>query len=144
MPSTEQEYANGRELVNNYWPYDGPHNDDKVIEAARAADELTQYISNAVYGGTAKTLPYGSSVARLLGAFSSTLSNMEEVLGHLIVAEQRIGQDPTAYDERRDRPASATTAEAVTHITAARVHLEQTRDQMRKATSAAYRIGHDS
>lgn len=132
----------GREVVADTWPYDGPHTSDSVIQAARAIDELTNYLANATYGGSAKTLEYGGHVYRVLGGLCG-LAQLDQVLEQLATAETRLGQDPKAYDDRRDRPAAQTTAEVVEWITGARRLLSQAIGQLQAACSAASHIGYD-
>lgn len=137
------EPVNGRELVGANWPYDGPHTGDTVTEAARAMDELARYLGNATYGGAAETLQYSAQVARVLGGLGGALSNLDQVLEQLAVAEQRIGQDPKAYDERRDRPATESADECVNRIDQAREALMHATAFVQRASTAAYRIGHN-
>lgn len=143
MPHTDAELT-GRETINQRWPYDGPHSEDTVLEAARAIHELVEYLNNATFGGTKKTLRYSPQVARILGSLGSGLSGLDQLLEQLMVAETRIGKDPKAHDERRDRPASQSANEAVEHIGQARKLLAQTSSALLSASTAAFRIGHDS
>jgi hypothetical protein len=116
----------GRLLVDKAFPYDGPHSDDSVLEAAKAADQLTRYIANATSPGNGNhTLPYGAAVYRVLSQMSGVLANIEQVLGQLGDAATRTGADVLAYDDRRDRPASQTASELVIELTAARKLLFQ-------------------
>jgi len=110
------------ELVEQHWPYDGPHSYDSVLQAARAMTALARYLGNATGpgGNGLKTLALGPHVYRVLGAVSGALGSLDQVLEQLADAEKRVGADPTAYDDRRDRPASATTGEVITAIQAAR------------------------
>lgn len=135
--------VNGRELIGANWPYDGPHSVETVIEAARAMDELAQYLGNATYGGSARTLQYSPQVARVLGALGGALNNLGQVFDQLATAEERIGQDPKAYDERRDRPAAQSAGESVDLMNAAREGLASVTAYVQRASSAAYRIGHN-
>lgn len=116
----------GRELVDKHFPYDGPHSDDSVLEAAKTVDQLTRYLANATGPGIGKhTLTCGADVYRVLGQISGALANIEQVLGQLADAATRTSADPLAYDDRRDRPASQTAVELVAELTAARKLLFQ-------------------
>lgn len=141
MNNTE---LDGRELVGENWPYDGPHSSDTVMEAARAIDELVTYLSNATAPGNGeKVLKYGPTVYRVLGALGGALAGLDQVLKQIGDAETRIGESPKAYDDRRDRPAATTTSEVTVHVELARKQLETARASIALAHSAASHIGHD-
>lgn len=143
------------ELVEQNWPYDGPHSPDGVIEAARMMDGLARYLGNATGPGNGtRTLQYGPHVCRVLGALTSTLASLDQVFEQLATAEQRIGADPLSYDHGRDRPASDTTDKVIAGITAARELLFQdpffgdrqkstVHTHLEAAYTQASRIGHD-
>lgn len=140
MNTTE---LDGRELVGQTWPYDGPHSSDTVMEAARAIDELVTYLGNATGPGNGRaTLKYRPTVYRVLGALSGTLAGLDQVLEQLGDAETRIGKNTKAYDDRRDRPAAATAGEVVQLVKFARKHLETAHANVALAHSAASHIGH--
>jgi len=147
--------VDGAELVEKHWPYDGPHSGDSVIEAARAMSTLATYLGNATGPGNGKkTLQYGPQVYRVVGALSGALASLDQVLEQLATAERRIGLDPTAYDDRREKTAAEVAAEAAKQIEAARQLLFQNpfHGDRQKATvhthlaaahSTTSRIGHE-
>lgn len=147
--------ADGRELVNKHFPYDGPHSFDTVIQAARAMDELAEYLGNATGPGNGKhTLQYGAHVHRVIGALSGALGSLGQVLDQLATAEKRVGADPTAYDDQRKTPPATIAAEVAEHLAAARALLVQdpflgdrnkptVHKHLQQAHSVSSRIGHN-
>jgi hypothetical protein len=147
--------VNGRELVNAKFPYDGPHSYDTVFEAARAMDELAEYLGNATGPGNGeRTLQYGPHVYHVIGALTGALGSLGQVLDQLAAAEKRVGADPTAYDDRRTTPAAEVADGVAKHLAAARSLLMQDpfsgdRDKptvhshLSAAHSASSRIGHN-
>jgi hypothetical protein len=126
MPPRTKTPPDGRELVDKHFPYDGPHSDEAVLQAAKALDQLARYIANATGPGNGKhTLTCGADVYRVLGQMNGALASIEQVLVQLGDAAKRTAADPLAYDDRRDRPASQTAGELVAELTAARKLLFQ-------------------
>jgi hypothetical protein len=121
MPPRTKTPPDGRELVDKHFPYDGPHSDDHVLEAAKAVDQLVRYLSNATGPGNGEhTLTCGADVRRVLGQVAGAMASVYEVVDNLGQAATRTAADPLAYDERRDRPASQTAGELVVELNAAR------------------------
>lgn len=111
----------GVALVGKHWRYDGPHNEDTVLEAARAVAHLVRYLNNATGPGNGeRTLPYGAVVRRVLSSVTASLGSLDQLLDQLATAAARVGADPLSYDERRDRPASQTTDQLRQEIAKAR------------------------
>jgi len=109
----------GREVVEYHWPYDGPHSPDHVVEAASALSALVRYLSNATRPGQAsRTLPYAASVHGVLDGLGGAVGGVEQLLRQLIVVVR--DQSAYVYDDRGDRPGSATAAQLVARLS--RVH----------------------
>lgn len=129
------------DLVEQAWPYDGPHDVDSVTTAASAIADLSRYLANATWHPHA--LPYASTTYRILGGLNSAIYRQVQVLEQLREAAGRIAQDPALYDDRRDRPGSQTAAELTQHLDAARMLAGQLADALSTAHAIASHLGHE-
>jgi hypothetical protein len=79
----------------------------------------------------------------VLGNLNSVAYGLNQLMEQLGDALHRYGQDPTAYDDRRDRPAAETASEVRALLMDARLHLAPFRQRMEKAHSTASHLGND-
>lgn len=95
------------ELVERFWPYDGPYSDDLTGAAALMITRLGRYLNNA----TQKTngLPYVAVTGRVLVELHSAVAGYEQLLAQLArYLTRQAESDPSVYDDRHDRPGAAT------------------------------------
>lgn len=134
----------GADVVQQHWPYDGPHSPDTVAAATEALPALVRYLANATGpGNSATTLPYAPQTYRLLGELTDTVDRLDQLLDQLGQATDRHTNDPTLYDDRRDRSARSTTGGVRHHLEQAREAAAHLRGQLSAARSHAAHLGHN-
>jgi hypothetical protein len=107
----EQDFA---DTIHDYFPYDGPHDRDKVVDAAYGLSGLTRYLNNATGPwNSTTTLDWGATLHSTISALHATTTGFDQLLHQLSEAGQRLASDPTLYDDRRSdlHPAARTARE---------------------------------
>lgn len=127
------------DLVEQAWPYDGPHDADSVTTAAAAVAELARYLANATWH--AHTLPYASTTYRILGCLNSATWRAVQVIEQLRDATAR--QAPNLYDDRRDRPGPQTATELVEQLGVVHQLAGQLAEALSKAHGIASHLGNE-
>lgn len=108
-------------IIDEYWPYDGPHTPESVQSAGIAVDRLLRYIANATGPWNAQnTLPYAASAYPVLGGIRDGVHHLPQILEQLKGFIDTQAQDPSLYDDRRDRPAEETAYELSVELYEAR------------------------
>lgn len=95
------------DLIEEHWPYDGPHSDDKIVDALSAAVQLVRYANNA----SQRRLRYAASVYSAASMTHSLVAGLEQLLTQLAASlRQMAADDPDLYDDRYSdtHPASET------------------------------------
>lgn len=87
------------DIVEQYWPYDGPHNDETVLSALKMAGMLIRYANNATQ--YKHSLSWASSVYRAVGSLHGAVTSLDQLTSQLVTALERQAKDPTLYDDRR-------------------------------------------
>lgn len=128
------------EIVERYWPYDGPHSEKKLELAAKVIDGLVRYMNNALWSVS----PNGPSTYRVLSGLNSAVYGLDQLFEQLGRSVGRLIEDPTMYDDRRDRPAPQTALELEASVLQAKRHLEPLRGEMDYAARTASHLGHES
>lgn len=129
------------DVIDEHFPYDGPHSPDTVIDALRGASALVRYANNATQYRHA--LPYGPTIHRAVGNVSAVVYGLDQLVGQLSDATMRVSSDPTMYDDRRDRPASGTAADLADALDTLRAALEALAPMVDRAHSISSHLGHD-
>lgn len=132
------------EVVERYWPYDGPHSRDSVATAAAALGALVRYLNNATQAGTAPvTLPYPASAHQVIADLATTVARLPQLLEQLQAVMRAQAADPRLYDDRRDRPGSLT-ADAVTALlTMGRTSSQRFWDDLTAAAELSAHLGYE-
>lgn len=107
------------EIVERFWPYDGPYSDERTTAAAVMIGRLGRYLNNATQKRNG--LPYAAVVGRVLGDLAGTVAGYEQLLDQLAwFLEREAEGNPTLYDDRRDRPGAQTARETAVALDDAR------------------------
>lgn len=132
-------------VVEEHFPYDGPHTPESVLEAARGIAALVRYLNNATGpGNDARSLPDAPWAYRVLGSVHGSVDGLEQLLYQLATALDRLSADPTLYDDRRGCYVGRDTAhEAAGHLAAAQRTLAEPRAQLAEAWKVTSHLGHD-
>lgn len=98
------------EIVERFWPYDGPYSDEQTTAAVLMIGRLGRYLNNATQKRDG--LPYAAVVGRVLGDLAGAVAGYEQLLGQLARFLDREAEgNPLLYDDRRDRPGAGTARE---------------------------------
>lgn len=132
------------EVVERYFPYDGAHGRDAVVEAARGAAALVRYLNNATGPGNDRwTVDRGPTVYRVLGGVHDLVGGLDQLLGQLAEAMRGQAGDPTLYDDRRDRPGARTARAVASCLEEAREWSRESVPAVAAAWDASSHLGHD-
>lgn len=132
------------DLIEQHFPYDGPHSADTIRGAAATLAELVRYLNNATGPGNARrTLEWAATIDRVLGTLNTALYGLDQLLGQLAEGMRAQATDPTLYDDRRDRPGKDTAHLAAAEIAAATPHLSQLTRQLSNARELTHHLGND-
>ncbi|MGQ0576172.1 MAG: hypothetical protein ACT4RN_18505, partial [Pseudonocardia sp.] len=91
------------ELVERYWPYDGPYCAELTTAAALMVERLVRYLNNATFGKPA-ALPAASTAGYVLASLQAAVFGFDQLCGQLGGVAAELAEDPTLNDHRRDRP----------------------------------------
>lgn len=133
------------EVVEDHFPYDGPHTPETVVNAARGISALVRYLNNATGPGNgAESLRYGPTAWRLLGSLNTTTTELDQLLEQLADALNQRADDPTMYDDRGSSyPAADTARDAASRISEARRALSGPQQQIAAAWAESGHLGHN-
>jgi hypothetical protein len=125
-------------------PYDGPHSADSVRDAANGVYALVRYLNNATGPWNGETtLRLAPAVDDVLGGLHSAAYALDQLLSQLASALTRQADDPTLYDDRRDRPAAGVAADASDRILAARDAAMALAETLTDVRARTVHLGHD-
>ena len=114
----EQDRIDPYEIVEQFWPYDGPYSDEHTSSAALMIGRLGRYLNNATQKRDG--LPYVAVVGRVVGELHAAVAGYEQLLGQLSgYLEREADTNPSVYDDRRDRPGASTAHEVAVYLRAA-------------------------
>jgi len=103
------ERLDGDDVVNEHWPYDGPHSPDSVREATVALSALVRYCKNATTHSDG--LGYAPQVYTTLGGLTETAERLPQLMSQLFRWAKLTETDATVrHDQHRadaDRGAAA-------------------------------------
>ncbi len=141
----EQESPEFRDVIEEHFPYDGPHTPETVRDAARGISKLVRYVNNATGPGNGTTsLPYAPHTYRLLGSVHATVDGLDQLLEQIATAMNRHANDATLRDDRgADSDAGDTAQGAVEGLDEARRTLALCRTHLDEAWGLSSHLGHD-
>lgn len=132
------------EVIEDYFPYDGPHSRDSVVGAVYGAAALVRYLNNATGPGDGgRTVERGPIVYRVVGGVQDLVEGLDQLLGQLADAVVRLAGDPTLYDDRRDRGAGVTLGQVVAGLEQARRWGGGMAAALGSARDGSSHLGHD-
>ena len=129
------------EVVESAWPYDGPHDAYNVAQAALATSQLIRYLSNATM--KRGTLQYAANAGAIIGHLSSAVARLPHLLNQLDDFVTRQAEDPSLYDDRRDRPGAHTAIEVSEVLRSVREPLGRLIDLLNEAAQLSDHLGND-
>lgn len=148
MPDT-QDNLDADQVVDTHWPYDGPHDDDHTVQAARALPHLVRYLNNATGPGhQSSALPYAAAADRVLANVAGAIGLLPQLLDQLAGFLTDQGRnDPTLHDDRRYGPnaqsAPVTAAEAAIDLKEAGLVARRLAAVLQAARARTVHLGND-
>lgn len=144
MTSENGADIDGSELVEQWFPYDGPHSMETVKESAAAISRLVRYLANATQASNAaQTLRYANATNRVISHSSSALFLFGQVFAQLKYDMIHKEIDSTLYDDRRDRPGAQTAAELADVLQAAQKSVLDAAALLNQAAELASHLGNE-
>lgn len=132
------------DVVDEYWPYDGPHDPDTVTTAAAAIDQLARYLANATQPHiAAHTLEYAATVDRIVGSLHSTVHRLAQVTDQLSRRAAFLPDDPGLYHDSGGDPVQAARS-AAADLTSTAVVLRDAGDYLLAAQRNTSCLGHNA
>lgn len=129
------------EVVERYWPYDGPYDGELVGSAALLVERLVRYLNNATTKPMA--LPYAAVAGSVIGSVHAAVAGLEQLTRQLARFAAAQAQDPSLYDDRGDRPGAQTALELAAALDACGAAVVELADRLARARRLSYRLGND-
>lgn len=124
------ENTTGDGVIEEHWPFDGPHDWWATKQAGIALANLVRYLNNATGPGhQVSALPYAATANSVILSLRSVAGLLPQLLEQLAEFLGQQASDPTLYDDRRGGP-DAPAASLVASIAAE--HLDTASQQARK------------
>lgn len=138
----------GEDIVEQNWPYDGPHSHDAVTAASVAAERLVRYLNNATGPGHARSaLSYPATAYRLGCNLRAAVGLMPQLFSQLATfLEHQAQHNPAMYDDRRSDqyPAAQTASDAASEFRAAISEAKKLAQILSRANRSTVHLGGDS
>lgn len=128
------------DIVEQHWPYDGPHTDEKVIDALSATVQLIRYANNATH----RRMTYVASVYSAVSMVHAMVSSLEQLFEQLAGMTADMATDPDLYDDRysADMPADQEARIAANLLGDAAEEVDQLAAVVSRANSVLVHLGH--
>lgn len=133
--------ARSYEIVDEFWPYDGPHTVATMTSAANGVAQLVRYLNNATQHGVAS----GPALGRIVGSVTSMVGGLDQLLGQLARAADMLADDPSLYDDQSPREQGGAVARDMAyHLRNSRVRAAELANSLTRASQLGSRLGHRS
>ncbi|MGD9529306.1 MAG: hypothetical protein AB7I38_19365 [Dehalococcoidia bacterium] len=129
------------EVVERYWPYDGPYDAERTAAAAAMVGRLVRYLNNATTKPDA--LPYAPVGGSVVGSLHAAVAGLEQLTRQLARFAAVQAQDPSVYDDRGDRPGAATALELAAALDACLPAVVELAERLARARRLSYHLGND-
>lgn len=127
------------EIVEEFWPYDGPYNAERTASAATMIARTVRYLNNATQKRSA--VPYINTVGRVLSEIGSAVFALEQFTRQCAALAERAAADPTLYDDRYDRPGRDTAMDLAAELGYARDAIADLAARLQRAAAIASHLG---
>ena len=131
------------EIVERYWPYDGPYSDELTVAAAVMIGRLGRYLNNATQKRDG--LPYVATVGRIVSELHGAVAGYEQLLVQFArFVEREADTNSSVYDDRHDRHGATTAHELAADLRDDVLPaLRSVADALDVAARGAYHLGSD-
>ena len=141
-PHDDERVVDPYELVERHWPYDGPYSDELTTGAALMIGRLGRYLNNAT--GKRDGMPHAAAAGRVLAELHAAVAGYEQLLRQLAgFLDREAINNPTLYDDRRDRPGAVTAQAAAVRVRACAPSMQAVADVLQEAAGLASHVGSD-
>jgi hypothetical protein len=128
------------DVIEEYWPYDGPHTHETITTAMSVASGLVRYVNNA----TQRPPEWAVTIYGVLSGLSGAIHGLDQLLDQAASAMEAQAGDPTLYDDRRGSVvASDTAGNAAGRIEEARAVARELAAALDRARELAVHLGND-
>lgn len=141
-------YPDGADVVQQHWPYDGPHSPERLADALDALSALVRYANNATT--TPDGLGYAPQVYTALGGFTEAMQRVPQLTGQLSSWAYRTVSDVTVRhdlhrgdSDRGEHAGQQTAGTAYEYLREASIQAEMLGDTLAKARSELAHLCHD-
>lgn len=93
---TSDERPGPDEIVEMYWPYDGPRDPELTASAAVAIERLTRYLNNTTQYDSG--VPYAATVGAIMTAQRAAVQLQDQLLDQCQRRLIAVADDPNLYD----------------------------------------------
>jgi hypothetical protein len=138
----DETWLDAYEIVERFWPYDGPYSDEHTTAAALMIGRLGRYLNNATQKHDG--LPYAAVVGRVLGDLAGAVVGYEQLLSQLArFLDREAERNPSLYDDRRDHTGAHTARETAAALVEAVDVVRELHTALAEPTRLAYHLGSD-
>lgn len=128
------------DIVERFWPYDGPYSDEHTTAALVMIGRLGRYLNNATQKRDG--LPYPAVVGRVLAELAGAVIGYDQLLGQLArYLDREAEANPALYDDRRDRPGAHTARETAAALDDAMAAVRALYLALTEPAALAYHLG---
>lgn len=126
------------QIVQRYWPYDGPHTDESVVGAAQAVSHLVRYVANATY----RPVSSGPAFYEVLWRLDEAMARVDQVLRQLAEVTGAALADDVSLRDDRGGSGQPAVAEVVVLLQDAQQRLLSARGPLNRAAQVSSHLGH--
>lgn len=126
-------------IVEQHWPYDGPYSDEHTAAAATALGRLVRYLNNATQKRDALTRP--AVAGHVLADLDAAVYGLAQLTRQLRNFAERQADDPTLYDDRRDRSGAETALELAEELNQTLIAVATLAHRLGRASNIALHLG---
>lgn len=128
------------EILEEFWPYDGPHSSHSMASAATAIAGLVRYLNNSTQYGVANA----PTLWRIVAQVSTAADRFDQLLEQLERAARTLADDPTLRDAGRGEPPRAVALDLAEQMLTARKANRPLMHALDQASATSSRLGHRS
>lgn len=132
------------EIVEEFWPYDGPYGTWRTGSAATMIARTVRYLNNATQKQSA--MPHAATAGKVLSGISDAMFGLHQLTEQLaeFAAGHANGNSAKLYDDRHDRTGAATALELAMELEELQPVLTDLASRLQRASGIASHIGERS
>lgn len=127
------------EIVEEFWPYDGPYGTWRTAAAATMIAQTVRYLNNATQKQSA--MPHAATAGQVLSGVSAAVFGLQQLTQQLAAFAERKADDPTLYDDRHDRAGAVTALDLAAELQELQPVLADLAGRLQRASGIASHLG---